>query len=192
MGIVSDIAIDGSRARVVLEEAIDGITYHTVWFYWRYPDGWRHVPSDLTFWGDNQTINSKVSTISYQDVDTPLAQALAERVDKWWQDGCGYVGCQTMPTLAVVIAPLENEQPRWDSTKENTLIIPSPLASGDRAPAQELSDSLEDVIAKAIADRVFGLATKNVKLKATTDAGWLQQTTIEWLAATFVGRGDPF
>jgi hypothetical protein len=191
LGNVVDIAIDSPRARVTLEEVVDGVTYNTIWFYWRYSDGWRHVPADLTFWGDQQNVKGNATIINYQSVDTPLAQALGARVDKWWSDGCGYLGCGEVPTLTIEIAPLENEQLRWDAVKENTLIIPSPLAQGDRAPSQLLSGSLEDGIAKAIADRVFRIATNSVQFAPTSDAGWLQQSTVEWLSATFVGRGDP-
>ncbi len=40
-GRILDLAIDESRARVLVEEIIDGQPYHVLWFYWRYADGWR-------------------------------------------------------------------------------------------------------------------------------------------------------
>src|SRR5439155_15886092 len=61
-GNVVDVVIDGPRGRALVEEVIDGAAYSTVWFYWRYADGWRHVPTDYTFWGDARTAAGKVST----------------------------------------------------------------------------------------------------------------------------------
>ncbi|MCA9911566.1 MAG: hypothetical protein KC519_23085, partial [Anaerolineae bacterium] len=49
-GHVLDTQIDGPRARVLVQEIINGAQYARVWFYWRFDDGWRHVPPDYTFW----------------------------------------------------------------------------------------------------------------------------------------------
>src|SRR5690606_7274368 len=43
-GHVVDAEIDGQRGRVQVEEIIDGVPYIQTWFYWRYEDGWFHVP----------------------------------------------------------------------------------------------------------------------------------------------------
>ena len=72
-GNVADATVDGPRGRAVVEEVIDGVSYRTVWFYWRYADGWRHVSVPLTapvdqaraftiqlFGGGNQNINGTV------------------------------------------------------------------------------------------------------------------------------------
>ncbi|MEP7286321.1 MAG: hypothetical protein ABI947_11190 [Chloroflexota bacterium] len=191
-GNVLSTEIDGSRGRAVVEEIIDGVTYETVWFYWRYNDGWRHVPSDFTFWGDQKDMTGKVSTISYSQLDAPLAQALASRVDKWWSDACGYLGCSQVPKLTVEITANEVDQVQWDSKKDNTLLVPSPLASGDRTRVDTiLSDQMEDSIAAMLATRAFDLATSNLRPIPTADAAWLRQATIDWLTYTFVGRGDP-
>src|SRR5690606_14422970 len=50
-GQVTEIEVDGQRGRVFVEEIIDGVPYTRAWFYWRYQDGWFHVPPDYTFWG---------------------------------------------------------------------------------------------------------------------------------------------
>lgn len=190
-GNVLDATIDNSRGRAVVEEVIDGKRYETVWFYWRYPDGWRHVPSDYTFWGEPGTIKGMNTTINYNDLDKELAQILAERVDKWWIQGCNTLGCRTTPALTVQIAPEPGAQVRWDEKDENLLIVPSPLAQGDRTLADPLLQPVvEDTIARSIAERQFGLATGNLQPQTTVDASWLRETTINWLAGSYTGRGD--
>ncbi len=191
-GNVVEAVVDGPRGRALVEEVIDGVPYRSVWFYWRYGDGWRHVPSDFTFWGDAQTINGKISTVKYNQLDAPLSQALAPRIDRWWSEGCGYVGCGETPKLTVEIVAEPVGQVRWDETKPNTLIVPSPLAIDDRARADlPVPFVTEEAIAAQVASRVFDLATGNLRPAQTADAAWLRQMIVEWLSSTFVGRGDP-
>jgi hypothetical protein len=191
-GKVLDTEIDGSRGRALVEEILDGVEYHTVWFYWRFPDGWRHVPSDYTFWGAQSTLNGKSSSVSYSQVDAGLAQALSTRVDKWWATGCSAIGCGVPPTLQVEIIPYQSDQPKWDPNSPNTLIIASPLAQGDRTIADPvISTTLEDAVAQALADHLLSIATNNLKPVQTADAAWLRASAVSWLAATFTGRGNP-
>ncbi len=191
-GNVIDTTIDRSRGRALIEEVIDGVTYHTVWYYWRYADGWRHVPSDYTFWGNPQTITGKVSTLKYNGLDTPLAQILAPRVERWWSQGCGYVGCPDVPQLTVQVVAEPIGQVRWNDDDSNTLIVPSPLAAGDRLRADEaLPQTTEDAVATQLATRIFDIATGNLRPTPGTDADWLRQMVVEWLSGTFTGRGDP-
>lgn len=196
-GKVLDVAIDGLRGRVLLEEIIDGVPYDTLWFYWQYgKDGWRHVPSDYTFWGDPQTISGKFSTVSFRGLDTPLAQALEARVDRWWSEGCKTLigdSCDTasLPALTLKVVPDPAAQLKWDDNKPNVLIIPSPLAANDRTRADaDISQPLEEAVAAKLADRLFDLASAGLKPSPAADAFWLRQTTVEWLAGVFVGRGD--
>lgn len=191
-GNVISTEIDGARGRAVVEEIIDGVPYESAWFYWHYPDGWRHVPSDLTFWGASQTITGKIATINYYQLDSALAKALADRVEKWWSAGCNMIVCGSVPPLTVQIVPDEVDRLKWDGDKPNTLIVPSPLASQDHARADgQISQSIEDSVADELANHLLDLATNNLVLDQNSDAGWLRQVTREWMAATFVGRLDP-
>jgi hypothetical protein len=191
-GNVLDAVVDGTRGRALVEEVIDGVPYRALWFYWRFGDGWRHVPADLTFWGDAQTINGKVSTVKFYQLDAPMSQALAPRIDRWWSEGCGYVGCQETPKLTVEIVAELVGQVRWDEKRLNTLIVPSPLAIEERIRADmPIPPVTEEAIAAQIASRVFDLATGNLRPVQTADAAWLRQMIVEWLSSTFVGRGDP-
>ncbi len=191
-GNVLSTEIDGSRGRAVVEEVIGGVRYESAWFYWRYPDGWRHVPSDWTFWGDPKTILGKNATISYNELDASLAQALADRVEKWWPMGCTMIMCGSAPSLTVQIIPYESDRLKWDPDKANTLLIPSPMAAQDYARADgQISQNLEDAVADELADHLLTITTNNLILDQNSDAGWLRQITREWMAAAFVGRPNP-
>jgi hypothetical protein len=190
-GNVLATAIDGSRGRAVVQEIIDGVPYRAAWFYWRYSDGWRHVPSDFTFWGDEKTIMGKFSTLTYKELDETLAQALAPRLDRWWSEGCGYLGCMTTPKLTVRIVSDPSVMLGWDTRAENTLLIPSPLAIADRVRSDvPIADQLEDIIAAHVAERVFDVATGKLMPVTYSDSAWLRKSIIDWLSATYTGRGD--
>ena len=67
-GHILDVAVDGNRARVQVQEIVDNVPYVRTWFYWRYDDGWWHVPPDFTFWGDDRVLETDAMTIHYQSV----------------------------------------------------------------------------------------------------------------------------
>jgi hypothetical protein len=184
--------VDGQRGRVTVEEILDGQRQMAVWYYWRYPDGWRHVPSDLTFWGEADTIKGKQTTIEFKAMDRPYAEALATRIERWWTQQCPVLGCTNVPPLTLRIVADTDQRPTWDT--ENTadglvLKIGSPLAVGDRAPL-DLPPLWEQAIAAKLAERLFDHATGNLQTNPNTDAAWLRDSVIDWLTAAMLGRGD--
>jgi hypothetical protein len=199
-GETASAAIDGQRGRVVLVERLEGIAYHTVWFYWRYNDGWRHVPSDYTFWGVENTLAGQAADVRYHELDTALAEMLQPRVDRWWADGCRLLACSgegdDTPRLLVDVVATPDQMVRWDQDVDLTLTVPSPLAGDERAPADEvLPNALEDDVARALAERLFDqamvapLPDSEVTANAD-DAAWLRSSAIEWLTASFTGRSE--
>jgi hypothetical protein len=192
-GVVVDAVVDGQRGRVILEERIEGVPYHTAWFYWRYSDGWRHVPSDYTFWGDPGTIDGQTATVQYRAVDARLAGALAPRLDRWWAEGCAILGCEPDLRMTAHIVPNPGLAMHWDGTRPNTLIVPAPLAADERARADaDLPVLLEGEIARYVAERLVDLANGGLRPAANADSAWLRQNIIEWLTTRFAGRGDVF
>jgi hypothetical protein len=193
-GSVVSATVDRQRGRIVLEELRDNTRHLVVWFYWRYEDGWRHVPSDFEFWGDPDELQGKTTTVRFMDLDRSLATELAPKLEHWWRDGCAYVGCDGLPRLTVVIEPEPAAQVDWDydaPADQPTLRVPSPLAAEDGASgALGLHVTLEDTIAQRIAERIFSHASSNLQPIPTSDAAWLRQAIIEWLAETFTGRVD--
>jgi hypothetical protein len=188
-GEVLDLAIDGPRGRVLLAETINGIAHQTVWFYWRYNDGWRHVPPDYTFWGlPAQKVSGQV-TIQYNALDSGLATALAENVDRWWRTACEALACGETPPLLIEIVAEPSTQVAW---RGDTLVVPSPLAAEERvviAPA--LSNALADEVARQMASATVSKLTGGYQAPTASDAAWLQQGITYWLAAQLTGRGDP-
>lgn len=191
-GQVIDATVDNQRGRAVVEEFYEDKPYRVVWYYWRYADGWRHVPSDYTFWGEERTIEGSNSLVRYRALDEALARALAERTERWWAEGCQILpnpGCAPDSRLVIDIVANPSGEVRWRGDQPNTLTVPSPLATEIRADPV-LSFVLEDAIALMVAQRQFAQASNNVQPEPASDALWLSQTISEWLAARYTGRGD--
>ena len=187
----TDVAIDGLRGRVLTTEIVNGQPYHALWFFWRYTDGWRHVPSDLTFWGDPGMIDGQTTTVQYDSLDAPLASALAERVERWWTEGCQYLDCSGLPHLTVHIEHQEGSPPpSWNSQSPLTLDINSPLTVGDRALADPLAPDLEATVAGQITNKLFDMASGQLTVNADADAAWLRREIIDRLTALLLGRGN--
>lgn len=198
-----EIDIDESRARVLIEENINGVIYHQVWFYWLYSDdnieqsGWRHVPQDEEFWGEKHDIKRTTLNITYHDLDENLAQALAPRLDQWWNSGCVWLGCPiSLSPLEVEIVSKPLEKPQWAPNNIWSLNIPSPYTQG-RVPSSEIiPPQLEKQIVEMIAARMmehrFGnrFTTQN---GSTADAEWLYSEYERWLMGRFLNtNGSPF
>ena len=126
-GRIISVQVDGARARVQLEEIIGGIPYGHAWFYWRYDDGWRHVPPDYTFWGDAQNVQADNVLVKYDAVDESVGQAIAPRVSDWLKIGCAALACNDIPHLTVEIVPDPTQEIAWSSSDAGTLEMPSPL-----------------------------------------------------------------
>ncbi|MCL4252587.1 MAG: hypothetical protein KJ043_02265 [Anaerolineae bacterium] len=123
------------RARVHVEEIIDGIAYTRIWFYWRYSededqdgqlDGWRHTRPDYTFWGDAQTRNGQYATITYREVDERVARDLMTYLDQMVELACSTRDCTNLPRLRADISPEGYGGIMWSPSDRNLLLIPSP------------------------------------------------------------------
>jgi hypothetical protein len=190
-GTVFDATVDGQRGRVLFEEVIKGVPHKAVWFYWRYVDGWRHVPSDYTFWGEARTLRDDLITVRYRQLDEESARVLLERTARWWRQSCQILGNSACPNLELEIVPNPTLQVAWDAAALERLLVPSPLARQDRlALSNPLPYEIEDTVAAYLAGRQVDLATGGVRPRRSTDAAWLHQTLIEWLAANYTGRVD--
>ncbi len=187
--------VDGMRGRVLVNETVNGQPYQVLWFFWRYTDGgWRQVPADLTFWGDPQQIVNPTTTVSFDSLDSPLAAALADRIERWWTSGCQYLACPgTLPRLTVRIEHTQSAfSPAWDDQAALTLRIESPLAVGDSAAVSTnpLPVDLETAIGTQIANKLFDQASGKLIVNPNTDASWLRQSIIDWLTALLLGHGN--
>ncbi|GAB4419905.1 MAG: hypothetical protein Kow00106_16270 [Anaerolineae bacterium] len=194
-GKVVSLTIDDQRARVVLEETIDGIPYHVVWFYWHYEDGatsgqggWRHVPDDLTFWGEERSLQTNHVRILYRALDEALAQALLTSLESWWQEGCAILTCAPPPPpVTVEIVPERPKTVTWAAHDPWLLRVSSPLVGRARADTP-LSPELASEIVNQLAIRLVYYATGESAPPFYSDAAWLQGQVAGWLAAQMDGR----
>lgn len=185
-GRILDVAIDGTRGRVMLEEIIDGAPYARVWFYWRYEDGWRHVPPDYTFWGDPRSITHERVVVNYRSFDEPVAQAIAPQVNTWLTTACEVLICNDVPQVSIEIVPDEVLTLGWTEPDSWRLQVPSPYTRDARTdmlfdPATQLA------MADVLAERLVAQTSGGMQPAPTADAAFLRQSVVSWLAQRFVG-----
>lgn len=185
-----EMDIDESRARVLVEEKIDGYPYQVAWFYWYYTDenqsGWRRVPPDVAFWGNRQTLTSGTIKVNYYELDNDLAQALIAHIESWWSNGCQWLGCSAgMPALEIEIEPRSPAAPSWDLNNEWKLLLTSPLYTNRVRLGNQLSPELENVLANMLATRLLDY---NLVFKPSpyADSEWVYEELQRWLVGRFI------
>ena len=188
-GRVLDTELDGPRARVQVEEIIDGAPYVRTWFYWRYDDGWRHVPPDYTFWGAPGTFERESVTVAYRGVDAALGAALGEALARWLEVGCAALGCQP-PALRVEITPDGARAIEWAADDPWLLRVPSPYVELARAD-MPFDLNLQLQTATLLAERLVAGASGDVQPIYPADSFYLQTAAEAWLVERFaqVGTG---
>lgn len=201
-GRILDLVVDGRRARVQVEEIIDGVPYVQTWFYWNYnvraiegdPDsqeivGWYHLPPDYAFWGDEAQLQNERLSIHYRQVDSAFARAVATALETWLNDACDNLDCNSLPTLRLDVVPAPNNDPRWQDDDPNIwrLIIPSPYTG--RARSDIPFDSVhQQAVATLLAQRLVNQMTGNHQLLPSSDAHFIKESIIAWLVGRFVQR----
>lgn len=184
-GQILDFTVDRTRARVKVQEILGGVPYTRVWFYWRYEDGWRHVPPDYTFWGDVQTYEPQGVSIRYQTVDSTLATTMGDKLSNWLQTACSILTCGNLPSLMVEVVPDETLQTSWSVSNPWLLQIPSPYINRARSDMPFDTD-LQFSVANLLAERLVSQASGNMQPTYPTDAYYLRQAIVSWLVGRFV------
>lgn len=184
-GRVLDLEIDRSRGRVIVEEIIDGVPYARVWFYWRFEDGWHHVPPDYTFWGESREIVSQYVTLRYRSVDQALALAVQAKLDGWLPAACEALACSAPPQVMVEIIPDEALMVSWSPADPWLLRLPSPYVGRARAD-QPFDLDLQFALANALAERLVAVVSDGMQPVYPADAYYLRQAIISWLVGEFV------
>lgn len=187
-GTVRDLQIDGTRGRVMIEWIEDSVPVTRAWFYWRYEDGWRHVPADLTFWGEAAELRGNRVTVAHRMVDAPLAKEMGVRVEGWISAVCGPIlQCGDVPHMTLEVRPDLYLTTGWDNTQPWRLLIPSPYVNGARTDEPFSGDTLIGV-AEAIAARLVSLSLgTTLPFDRTTDAGYLVSSSTRWLLGQYIG-----
>lgn len=194
-GQILDIEIDDPRARVEVQEIVDGVPYTRTWFYWRYQvdedgdgelDGWRHVNPDYTFWGDPQVYSGEAVTVHYNTVDDELATLMGRRFDEWITIGCSAISCESFPKITIQIMP--DHVPdglSWSLTDEWTLLVRSPYATRARSDLP-FSPEMQIEAASLLAERLMVFGSGGLRGVYPADAEYLQQQVVSWLVGRFV------
>ncbi|MEZ4666844.1 MAG: hypothetical protein R3E39_02795 [Anaerolineae bacterium] len=183
-GQVLDVQMDRTRARVKVQEIVDGIPYVRLWFYWRYDDGWRHVPPDYTFWGMLHVDVQAGMTVRFQDVDAPVAGAIKAIIPAWTQFGCSALQC-VAPVLSVDILPDPALQASWLNADSWQLQIPSPFITRAREDLP-FDGNMQFAAATLLADRLVGAAAPDLQQQYPTDVYYLRQAVVSWLVGRLV------
>jgi hypothetical protein len=198
-GQILDVTIQDPRARVHVQEIIDGVPYTRVWFYWLYdaeldsegretrPGGWYHVPPDYTFWGNSQLYQGQYATVAYRDVDLAFGESVGQVLDNWTSQACEAFNCTNLPRIRVQVAPQDHQEIAWapgEITDEWVLLIASPYA--DRARTDmPFSPELRVEIAVHLAERLTSFQMNGQRM-ISVDSTYLQQSVITWLVGRFV------
>lgn len=183
-GQILDVNIDNTRARIEVQEIVDGVPYSRIWFYWRYEDGWHHVPPDYTFWGDLETDEAQHVSVRYQTVDTVFAQDVSTKLSGWLTLACAALNC-TPPELGVEVVPDETLQPSWSPGGTWLLQIPSPYVHRARSD-MPFDLNLQFAVASLLAERLVASSSNNLQPVYPADAYYLRQAVMSWLVGRFV------
>ncbi|MBL8156095.1 MAG: hypothetical protein JNM70_18090 [Anaerolineae bacterium] len=186
-GDILEVVIDRTRARVKVQEILDGVPYTRVCFYWRYDDGWRHVPPDYTFWGAVSTFTGQRVTTRYGEVDRLLGETIGQRVESWLELACATLTCGPIPMLTIEIVPQEGTLPVWSSADPWQIIVNSPYVLRARSDAPFDLD-MQFGLAYVLAERLVTQATNGLQPVYPADAYYLRQAIISWLVGQMVQR----
>lgn len=193
-GHILEVTIEDPRARVHIQEIIEGVPYTRIWFYWRYkedanndsiPDGWRHVPFDATFWGDPQTHTSDFALVSYNTVDEAFATHLGDSLEAWLTTACRALPCEGLPRLHVEVVSNPTALTGWLSDDPWRLRVVSPYITRARSD-MPFSPEIQIEIASLLAEQLTLFASNNTQPMYLSDAYYLQQAVISWLTGQFV------
>jgi hypothetical protein len=184
-GRILDVTVDGTRARVQVEEIVDSAPYVRTWFYWRYDDGWHHVPPDYTFWGESALLEADRFSILYQAVDAPLARAMQTQVASWLATGCASLDCAGLAPIRIEVQPAPGLKTAWNSEDAWRLQVRSPYTNLARADAP-FDFALQFEVANLLAERLVAVAAGEMQPVYPADAFYLYSSLSSWLVGRFV------
>lgn len=184
-GAIRDLLIDGTRGRILVENIIDGIPYVNTWFYWRYEDGWRHVPPDFTFWGEIKQYNGTRITVVYQALDERFAYDLGVTVEGWVDGTCTLIlQCGDFPHVTVNVIPDEfMTEPIWGTDNLWRMDVPSPYTTRARSD-QPFTAEIKQTVAVLLTNRLIQ-ETASVP-SPESDAAFLRASVEAWLVGRFM------
>ena len=191
-GDILDVFIEDERARVLVQENIDGLPYSRLWFYRRDSRGWRHTAPDLALWGEQRQRQADGVLVKYRAVDERLAAQLAEAVTGWIGRGCGLFDCVNLPDLTVDIVTDAEEPVEWADEGALQLRLRSPHLSIARADLP-FDGALRLGVAGLLAERLVQAHAPNLRATYPFDSYFLRSAVVAWLSeymTQIVGGSD--
>lgn len=183
-GSILAVAIEGERARVLIQENINERPYARLWFYRRAGDGWRHIAPRPSLWGASSALESKTVAISYRAADRDFALQLSDALEEWLDKGCDILDCGNLPKLSVSIVADEASETAWIDEREMRLQIRSPYIDIARADTP-FDGPLQQQVSAMIAERLVNAHTNYLAATDPHDALFLWQSAIAWLSEVF-------
>lgn len=185
-GRILDLEIEGQRGRVVVEEIINGVAYAQVWFYHDLGNGWRHVPPDFSFWGEERRMDTGAISIRYFELDERFAQAVNDAVGGWLRRGCQILRCDSHPRVSIDVV---NDSAQTVSTATDGAATIHVLSPSSRRMSRDspFDQYTQERVAEALAEVLILLATDGLEVEFPYDAVYLRLSVASYLVQEFLG-----
>ncbi len=179
-GDILDVFVEDERARVLVQENIDGLPYSRLWFYHRDSRGWRHTAPDLALWGEQRQLQADGVLVKYRAVDERLAAQLAEAAAGWIRRGCDLLDCGNLPDLTAHIVIDTDEAVEWADERAFQLRLRSPYLGIARADLP-LDGALRLGVGGLLAERIVQAHAPNLQATYPYDSYFLRSAAVAWL-----------
>lgn len=188
-GDILAVAIEGERARVLVQENINGLPHSRLWFYRRTASGWIHRAPDHSFWGESLRFEGAGVGVNYRAVDQQFAIALGRALEDWRRRACEIFDCGDMPLMNVDVTPGADAELAWRDERSLRLEIRSPHVDIARADSP-FDSAYRRQTSQLFAARVVNAHSDYQAAAYPHDAFYLRGAAIEWLAAYLTETGD--
>lgn len=188
-GQVPAVRMQGDEAWAQVEIERGDRAWRELWFYqWTQDAGWRHVPFDENWLGEEQALVTTHLRLSFPMRDEAIVSALARKMEAWYDVIAPLYGVR--PTSATVLtvefayrsSRSTTPQPFW-VRGSSTIEAPSPhqgALSGDASPNATLQRQMAGYLAEALIAHQTGLhPTADLEPEVKALRGELQ----EWATA---------
>ena len=183
-GNILALEIDRARARVLVQENINGLPYARLWFYQRNGAGWRHIAPDFSFWGESSTLESAKVVVNYRAADQQFASQISGALTAWIKLGCDLLDCGNLPRLTVDIEPNAETHAMWIDETALRLRLRSPYVDIARADTP-FDGQRQLLVSGLLAERLVNAHSNNLIAQYPHDAYFLQRASIAWLSEKF-------
>ncbi|MCY3782127.1 MAG: hypothetical protein OXG78_17570 [Chloroflexi bacterium] len=185
-GSIVSVQIDDTRARVLVQENIQGLPYLRLWFY-RLSDGsWLHVPPDFSFWGEERQYTPTGARLTYQEVDKQFAIQVGDVIAEWRMRGCNLLNCGALPTIQIDILPRAAETITWADERSMHLRLRSPYVELARADLP-FDGAYRLQVSKLLAKSFVQEHSRLESAIYPNDAVFLLDSAVNWLSEWLVG-----